>query len=309
MACVEAVRGTKNSHWISKESVLLCVCWGNVSGELTGPGISQNMTHLWNKITDLYQTSNPPPLQDKAGNLTGEIRQKSALYNKWGRMGPFISEYMSCLSIAEANVRSGESTAQTQKRAVDQYNIGKKKPWSLQKEYEALEHLPKWLLDRVGHKNQAERTDGTTLAAPVQEALTRMRAEAPTVANTGKPVGIKKARRNVREMKVVEEERVDEAKKLKEFMETFIKSAAQTDRALQLEMQKNEELAATTDALILFAEVENLSQESAAIIQASKIVAKQRMVERCRVAGVVAAVLEAEREAEELTQLNGGSLV
>ena len=87
-------------------------------------------------------------------------------------------------------------------------------------------------------KKQADRTDGTDLAPLVQEAMKRQIADAPTVANSGKPVGIKKARRNIKEQKIIEIEKVDEEKKLKEFMDTFISQADQTDGAHMLEQQK-----------------------------------------------------------------------
>ena len=309
MACVAAVQASRNFHWISTERVLVCQCWANVSTQLTGPGISQSSENLWNKITDLYQTSNPPAVQDASGQVTGEARQKSSLYNLFKRIGPLISCYISCLGFAEANQRSGESTTMTQKRAVDAYNEQHKKNWHLQEEYEVLKDLPRWLLDRLDHKKQADRTDGTDLNRPVQEALKRMTAATPTCANTAKPVGIKKARRNVAEGKIIDAEKVDEEVKLAAFMETFTKRAQQTDRAHQLELQKNEELAATTDALILFADVEGLSQETRDIIMLSKKHAKKRVIERCRIADEAAVFFEAEIEEEGATQLGVGSLV
>ena len=169
-------------------------------------------------------------------------------------------------------------------------------------------HLPRWMLDRIGHKKQADRVDGTALNTLVQEAIKRYTSEAPIVANTGKPVSIKRARKNVKEQMVIDAEKIEEEKKLQEFKDSFIRSAAQTDRANFLEAQKNEELAATIDALILFATAEDLSHECVAILRSSKRLAKLRMVERCCVADAAAAV-EAERMEEVVTQIGSGSLV
>ena len=303
-ACVAAVSGAKNFHWIGGETVLLCKCWGQVSENETGPGISQAFETLWNKITEMYLASNPPPPQDKSGRVTEEPRDKSSLYNKWNRMQPKIGCFIKCVTFAEANHASGESAEDDMKRAIDHYNGQNKKNWSMMDEYDALKTLPRWLIDRIGAKKQKDRLAGLDLNRPVQETMKRAAEESPTVANTGKPVGIKKARRNVYQDKLLLEEKEEEEAKLETFLESITMNANLNSRALDLEEEKNAELAATTDALLLFAEEIGLSQESKDILRSSKRVAKERMKDRVllhdrRVAYAAALAAEADRLADE----------
>ena len=104
-------------HWVIGETTILCRCWANVSQEYGWPGTSQSSRHLWNKITERYHSLNPPIPTDKNGNPAP--RQKSALMNKWKRMGPFISSFIKNVAFALANHKSGESATDGMRRSVD----------------------------------------------------------------------------------------------------------------------------------------------------------------------------------------------
>ena len=172
--------------------------------EYGGPGTSQTSRKLWSKITARYNSMTPPIPKDKNGNPAPRL--KSALMNKWKRMGPFISSFIKNVAFVLANHRSGESAEDDMQRAVDLYNVENKAPWSLMEEYTILEKYPKWMLDKVGATEQSDRRAGISQQTPVGDRVARLAEESPTVANTDKPQGVKKARRTLLELKETEKE-------------------------------------------------------------------------------------------------------
>ena len=99
-------------------------------------------------------------------------------------MSPPISTFIKCVNVALSNRHSGENSAQDLQRAVDKFVADTGGPWEYQAEYDALKHLPKWHLDKIGIQVAADLRAGAEQNTPTEERLRRRAAESPTVENT-----------------------------------------------------------------------------------------------------------------------------
>ena len=84
-----------------------------------------------------------------------------------------------------------------------------------------LAPYPKWMLDRVNDKEQADRRAGVAHETPVSVRLGRVREAAPTCANTDKPIGVMRAREILNQVAEVEKEIAVEEARLVAYVETF----------------------------------------------------------------------------------------
>ena len=207
----------------------MVTCYGAVSEEYGGPGVYQTTPQFWGKITTDYHARNPPRPQNVLGTVFGEPRTKSSITNRWNRMSPLISAFIKCMAFQQANKRSGESCKQTLERAIDAYNAEHEIRWSLHEEYEILSKHPQWLLDQIGASLAADRRAGIDVLSPLRERLDRVADTVPTVTNTARPVGVKRARKGLKELRNIEDEFAREEAQMKEYVATFQK---QTEIAL-----------------------------------------------------------------------------
>ena len=278
-------------------------CWGNVSQEYEGPGTSQTLPNLWNKITHRYHSMNPPIPNDRHGNPAP--RQKSALLNKWKRMGPFISCFIKHVAFALANHRSGESADDDMKKAVRMYNAENKAPWSLMDEYDILKKYPKWMLDTIGATEQSNHRAGISQQIPMADRVARLATESPTVANTNKPQGVKRARMTLKELKETEKEMAIEEQRLETYIEQFSRQAEIQIESHKQQSMRTEQHKNSTDDLILMTNTSRMSPEVLHLfnrrlgIAMDNIDARRRLHEE-RKAAATAAAATAAAEADEV---------
>lgn len=291
---------SQSFHWVTPESVPLCKCWSHVSMEYGGPGIYQLLPQLWNKITDRYHSSNPSIPRDKNMN-TGAPRKKSALLNKWNRMGPFISSFIKHYAFATANHRSGENAEDDVRRAVKAYNDEHKTPWAYMKEWEVLATYPKWMLDTIGITEQANRRAGIHLATPLKERLARIAETSLTVANTDKPQGVKKARQTLKAIRDTEKEMEAEEKRMAAYIENFSHQAEVSFRHDEQCAKRTAMFESTSDDLVLMTDTSRMPPEVFRVFSGRLKVAMDNTLARCKLhEEKVAAVAIAEAEAAEV---------
>ena len=154
-----ACAGAQYFHWRTPESVWLCKCYCHVSNEEGGPGSSQRLEFLWEKIFNRYHSNNPPVVTDRNGKV-GPPRSKQQMITKWQKMSGFLSAYLKALTMARATHKSGESADQDVLRAEELYIVAKKAKFTLQLEYAVLSENQKWMLDNAGAEEQAARRAG-----------------------------------------------------------------------------------------------------------------------------------------------------
>lgn len=274
-----------------------------MSQEYGGPGTSQSSRNLWNKITHRYHSMNPPIPNDRNGNPAP--RQKSALLNKWKRMGPFISCFIKHVAFSLANHKSGESAVDDMQRAIDLYNNENRAPWSLMDEYDILKKYPKWMLDTIGDTEQSDRRAGISQQTPLAERVARHAEESPTVANTNKPQGVKRARMTLKELKETEKEMAIEEQRLGTYIGQFSRQAeiqieSHKQQSLRTEQQKN-----STDDLILMTDTSRMSPAVLHLFNRRLGIAMDNIDARCRLHEERKAAAAATAEAEADGVANG----
>ena len=270
-------------HWITVETVMLCRSWSHVSMEFGGPGGWQPNTQFWTKVTRHYDSLSPPLPRYKSG-VAGAPRQKSALFNKWGRMGPILSKFIKHMNFCSANHHSGENLEQETERALDLYEKECGHAFRYMLEYKVFAPYPKWMLDRVGDKEQVDGRAGVAHETPVSVRLGRVTEAAPTCANTDKPIGVKRARRILSQVAQVEKEIAVEEARLVAYVETFSHLAEIGFKTLELLAARNESLDCVNDDLIMMFDTSSLTPELKQAFLLRQKVAMLDVVDRCNAA-------------------------
>lgn len=230
-------------------------------------------------------------------------------------MGPSMSCFIKCVSFALANHRSGESAEDDMRRALDRYNEENTAPFSLMEEYEVLAKYPKWMLDTIGDKEQADRRAGIAQETPVAERVRRMAQASPTVANTDKPEGVKKARRTMREIRDTEKELAVEEKRLGEYIEQFSRQAEIQIESLKEQSLLREQLERSSDNNILLTDTSGMSPEKLAVYSLllkssmDSIVARSRRDEELNTAAIAAAAIAAADAAAAVVDADAAAAV
>ena len=99
------------------------------------------------------------------------------------------------------------------------------KPFEFDEEYKLLKDNPKWKLENKGNNNQADVRGGRILQLPIRARLERVADEAPTSANTKKPQGVKKARKNKKILKELDLKEKDEIRLMNVDLESITNTA------------------------------------------------------------------------------------
>ena len=81
-------------------------------------------------------------------------------------MGPFISKFIKNMAFCTANHHSGENPEQETIRALELYETQNGHVFAYKAEYDVLAPYPKWMLDRVNDKEQADRRAGVAHETP-----------------------------------------------------------------------------------------------------------------------------------------------
>ena len=103
-----------------------------------------------------------------------------------------------------------------------------------------LAPYPTWLLDHVGEKEQSDRHARIAQLTPVRVRLGRIKEAAPICANTDKPIGVKKARRTLKQIVEIEKEMEEEEKRLAAYVETFSHQTEIGFKSLDVMAARNE---------------------------------------------------------------------
>ena len=279
--------GAHYYHWRTPESVRLCQCYSNVSNEEGGPGSSQRLEFLWEKICNRYHSTNPPVVTDRNGN-PGPPRTKQQMITKWRKMSGFLSAYLKALCMARASHKSGESAQQDIERAEELYFVSKKAKFTLQLEFAVLEVNQKWMLDNAGAEEQAACRAGIAQQTPMKARLELVDDANPTCDNTAKPFGVKKARSLKAGLAAQEAEEAALEARMKHWAEHFGQRAAIGHASNEVASERNEIFQAAQDDFMLLRDTSRMPPEVLRVFQMAQRAAMKRIVDRCERIQVIA---------------------
>ena len=209
-------------HWMDSEVDRLGVCWCSVSTQKGGPGAGQKEDGLWAKITIRYHSQDPPPpVPTNSRNQACQARNLSSLQAKWKRTTPLLSAWMKCHTLALANPKSGESEQGIIDRAMSAYmkNPLHKHKFPHLSTYELIKGEPKWKVECEKVVREARQASEATVETVIEQ-LDRQ-VDAPTCASTKKPEGVKRARRSMNELAVMDREIAKVERKMESWLDSY----------------------------------------------------------------------------------------
>ena len=216
-----AIALKKSLWWVNEEVDRLAIKWIAVSTEPGGPGTGQRLDGLWKKIT--YRFLNdvplPPTPKDKRGKECLP-RNIVSLTSKWKRTRLMVAKYMKGHMLAISNPLSGENAEGVIKRSMKAYKDDEGHDFAHLTTYDILKDEPKWHLDVAQLRDTVQQQTGAA-EQTVRQRLERETEREPTVARTGKPKGVKKARRTTAEMSAKEKEICKEEQSLSKYLDAL----------------------------------------------------------------------------------------
>ena len=242
----------KALQWTLEEVDRLCISWCAVSTAKGGPGANQRSDGMWKLIAENYHRALPPaPVpRDSDGNEC-QTRTQSAMETKWKRTRPLIAKYMKCVMLAENFPVSGENEIGFLKRVMDAYKKEEKNAvFPFVDTYNNIKDNPKFRVDVAQLVRGLEQETGASRRCMV-ELLEREKVSAPSVASTGKPEGIKKARRTTAEVAALEKEIAKEEGRLEVAIEDLTHRGKNFVTALAQSVVKSQALQSQVDVHIM----------------------------------------------------------
>ena len=211
----------KSLWWVNEEVDRLAIKWIAVSTEPGGVGTGQRLEGLWKKITNRFLNDLPPPLtpRDKGGKECLP-RNIASLTSKWKRTRLMLAKYMKGHMLAISNPQSGENADGVVARSLKAYKDSEGHDFAHLTTYDILKDEPKWHLD-VAQLRDTLQQQTEAAQQTVRSRLEREAEKEPTVAGTGKPEGVKKARRTTVELSAKEKEIAKEEQALVRYLDAL----------------------------------------------------------------------------------------
>ena len=217
----DSVALKKSLWWVNEEVDRLAIKWIAVSTEPGGVGSGQRISGLWRKITHrfLNDLPLPPTPRDKRGKECLP-RNIASLTSKWKRTRLMVARYMKGHMLAISHPQSGENAEGVIKRSMKAYKDDEGHDFAHLTTYNILKDEPKWHLDVAQLRDTVQQQAGAA-EQTVRQRLERETEREPTVAGTGKPEGVKKARRTTAEMSAKEKETLKEEQSLSKYLDAL----------------------------------------------------------------------------------------
>ena len=194
-----------SEHWNVLQTVALCKGWYHVSSNPAGPGSSQRLDPLFEKVcvgyNHFYKEMGGVVAVQRPG-VVYRPRTGKACKNKWQTMNKEVTRFLSCDILAtHTKRRSGATEAEFRKDALKYYQARHKGEFKFESAYDYLKDKPKWLRDISQHTKTNGKRKSRTTPGKSNEKLRTSDSETARVGS--KPPGQKKARRIEKEMVII----------------------------------------------------------------------------------------------------------
>ena len=265
MAEQGAEQGLKQAtNWAIEEVDRLALCWVDVSTEKGGVGANRRNDSFWAAITEKYLNNLPPPPvpRDRKGNQCLP-RTQNGMEQKWKRTRTLIGKYMNCHMLALSIPVSGENEKMFLERVMQAYVLQDKghNRFEFLSTYDLIKENEKFRLDISSLVKGMEQQTGAARRC-VAELLEREIGSAPTVASTGKPEGVKKARRTMAEQKEKAKEIAIEEARLEAVVEELTHRRKNQTAAVAQGIIRDRVLQNQTDAAIFAVDMTDMDAMS-----------------------------------------------
>ena len=194
-----------SEQWNDLQTVALCMGWYHVSANSAGPGASQRLDPLFEKVLvgyNYFYKEMGGVVSSQRRGVVYKLRTGKACKNKWQTMNKDVSRFLSCDILAtHTKRRSGAGPEEFRADALKYYVARHKGVFKFESAYDYLKDKPKWLRDVAQHtKADGKKRTRTTPGKPTDALRT---SDSENERTGPKVPGQKKARRLEKDLVII----------------------------------------------------------------------------------------------------------